>query len=455
MDNNLPQIRENVAGIDLGSDQFFVALPSGEVHKYPLFTGDIARAIELFKEEGVEEVAMEATGVYWIPLLEMLEEVGIGVCLVNGAHCKNVPGRKSDVQDCQWIQQLFSCGLLRKSFVPSAEIRVLRSFVRLRDDHIRQHAMHVQHMQKALDLMNIKLHKVIDQIQGMSGLRVIEAILSGNHNPEQLVELCHDSILKKKREAVVESLRGHYREEHLFALQHALNGYRFYQRMIAECDAMIERWLHEHTTHLKEIEVTTKPKPIRHHKPDVKDLHQCMVRLGQGNDAGQLPGLTDHSWLKLTSELGTDMSAWPTPRHFVAWLGLSGKRETSGKKKRRRRMAGYNKAGQIFRESAQSMAESKYLALGAFYRRIRSRRGPRVANTATARKLAIMYYNLMTHGKDYIDRGVEEYERQQNERRLRNLHRMAKKYGFQLLPTQEGQAIKTQEKQRVILTQTA
>jgi transposase len=447
MAHNLPKIRDNVAGIDLGSDKFFVALPCGEVLNYPLFTRDMAAAIERLKQEHVVEVAMEATGVYWIALLEMLETAGIGVCLVNGAHYKNVPGRKSDVQDCQWIQQLFSCGLLRRSFVPSAEIRVLRSYVRLREDHIRQSAMHVQHMQKALDLMNIKLHKVISQIHGVSGLAVIEAILAGNHRPEELAELCHQQILKHKREAVVESLRGHYRDEHLFALQHAVHGYRFYERMIAECDARIGRWLREHSCELDDIVVETKPKPIRRHKPDVKDLHQHMVRLGQGNDAGQLPGLTDLTWLKLTSELGTDLSAWPTPRHFVSWLGLSGKRETSGKKNRRRRMAGYNKAGQIFRECVQSMAESKHLALGAFYRRIRSRRGPRVANTATARKLAIMYYNLMTHGKEYVDRGVEEYERQQNERRLRHLHRTAKKYGFQLLPTQEGPSVQLHDEQ--------
>jgi len=447
MEKNIPKIRDNVAGIDLGSDQFFVAMPSGEVNHYPLFTRDMARAIEHFKREGVVEVAMEATGVYWVALLEMLEDAGIGVCLVNGAHCKNVPGRKSDVQDCQWIQQLFSCGLLRKSFVPSAEIRVLRTYIRRREDHIELGSMHVQHMQKALDLMNIKLHKVISQIHGMSGLAVVEAILEGNHDPETLAELCHKQILKKKREAVIESLRGHYREEHLFELKQALEGYRFYQRQIHACDQKIEQWLCEHTCDLKDIVVETKAKPIRRNKPDVVNLHHHMVRLARGTDAGQLPGLTDLTWLKLTSELGTDLSAWPTPRHFVSWLGLSGKRDTSGKKTRRRRTPSKNKAGQIFRESAQSMAESKHLALGAFYRRIRSRRGPRVANTATARKLAIMYYNLMTHGKEYVDRGVEEYERQQAERRLRNLHRMAKNFGFHLIPTDKGPALQPLKQQ--------
>lgn len=434
MAGKLRQIRDNVAGIDLGSSDFYLALPDGSVRHFDLFTASMAEAVSLLVASGIESVAMEATGVYWLPLFEMLEEAGCEVCLVNGAHSKNLPGRKSDVKDCQWLQELHSYGLLRAGFVPDGTIRVLRSYVRLRDDHIEMAAMHVNHMQKALDLMNVKLHKVISQIHGVSGMRIIEAILSGEHDPEILVELCDRRILNSKRERVLLSLEGHYRPENLFALEQALEGYRFYQGQIAACDARIDAWLADYTASLPAIDVMTRPKPIRHNTPQIPALHERMLHLGQGLDAGQLPGLTDASWLKLVAELGRDMTRWKTEKHFVSWLNLAPRTDQSGNRRRKRRNRAGNRAGQIFRESARSLAESKNHALGGFYRRIRARRGARVANVATARKIALMYYRLMRYGEAHIETGLKQYEEQQRERRLRSLQRQAQELGLQLLP---------------------
>lgn len=434
MKPNVRKVRHNVAGVDLGSDAFFLALPGAEVLRFSMFTAEMEKAIALLQERKIEAVAMEATGVYWIPLFEMLEKANIEVCLVNGAHVKNVPGRKSDVQDCQWIQELFSLGLLRPAFIPSGEIRTLRCYVRLREEHISLAAMHVNHMQKALDQMNVKLHKVISQVHGVSGMRIIEAILAGERDPEMLANLCDKRIQKNKRERVVQSLHGNYKEEHLFALRQAVQGYHFFQAQMQGCDSQIQAWLERYSTQLPEVAVTTKPKKIRHHKPEVAGLHEHMVRIGQGKDAGQLPGMTNLTWLKLTAETGTDLSAWPTGKHFASWLGLAPKTDQSGNRRRRRRNKSRNRAGQILRECAQSLAESKNHALGAFYRKVRARRGPQIAIVAVARKLALMYYNLLRYGADYVERGVTHYEQQQRERSLRSLHRRAAELGFQLTP---------------------
>lgn len=426
-------IHPRAAGIDIGADFIFIAIEDQAVVSFETFTDALQQARHYLVAHHIETVAMEATGIYWLPLYEILEAAGIEVFLVNGAHVKNVPGRKSDVLDCQWLQQLHSCGLLRKSFIPEAQIRQLRTYLRLRDDHIELGAMHIQHMHKALELMNIKLHRVISQIQGTSGLRIVEAILAGERDAEVLAALCDGQILKHKRAEVIRSLAGSYQAEHLFALEQALAAWRFYQDQIQQCDQKIEALLDEMTAAMETPDEIQPPKAIRHNKPAISDLHTKLMKLTGGRDAAQLPGLTDLTLMKLISEVGTDMSRWPTAKHFVSWLGLWPGVHQSGKRRRRRRSRRQSRAGQIFRESAQSVGGSKHLALGGFYRRIRAKRGPAVAIVATARKLAIMFYNVLRYGMAYVEEGLHRYEQRYKQQMIRSLERRAKALGLQVV----------------------
>ncbi|MFB3138341.1 MAG: IS110 family transposase [Phycisphaerales bacterium] len=426
-------IHPNAAGIDIGADFIFIAVEDQAVVSFETFTDALHQARDYLLAHHIETVAMEATGIYWLPLYEILEAAGLEVFLVNGAHVKNVPGRKSDVLDCQWIEQLHSCGLLRKSFIPEAQIRQLRTYLRLRDDHIELGAMHIQHMHKALELMNIKLHRVISQIQGKSGLRIVEAMLAGERDAEVLAALCQRQILNRKRSEVIRSLAGTYQAEHLFALEQALTAWRFYQQQIQQCDQKIEALLEEMTAAIEQPDEIQPPKPIRHNKPAIADLHTKLMKLTGGRDASQLPGLTDLTLMKLISEVGTDMSRWPSAKHFVSWLGLSPGVHQSGKRRWRRRSRRKSRAGQIFRESAQSLAGSKHLALGGFYRRLRAKRGPAIAIVATARKLAIMFYNVLRYGMAYVEQGLHRYEQRYKEQIIRSLQRRAKALGLQLV----------------------
>ena len=426
-------IHTNAAGIDIGADMIFVAVEDQAVVSFETFTDALHQARDYLLAHHIKTVAMEAMGIYWLPLYEILEAALIEVFLVNGAHVKNVPGRKSDVLDCQWLQQLHSCGLLRKSFIPEAQIRQLRTYLRLRDDHIELGAMHIQHMHKALELMNIELHRVISQIQGKSGLRIVEAILEGERDAEVLVGLCDGQILKHKRAEVIRSLAGNYQAEHLFALEQALAAWRFYQGQIQQCDRKIEVLLEEMTAALEEPDEIQPPKPIRHNKPAIADLHTKLMKITGGRDASQLPGLTDLTLLKLIAEVGPDMSRWPSAKHFVSWLGLAPGVHQSGKRRRRRRSRRQSRAGQIFRESAQSLGGSKHLALGGFYRRLRAKRGPAIAIVATARKLATLFYNVLRYGMAYVEEGLHRYEQRYKQQMIRSVERRAKALGLQVV----------------------
>jgi transposase len=431
----LTTLHPHAAGIDAGSTKFFVATPEGEVTVFESFTLELYRLRDHLLSRGVTTVAIEATGVYWLVLFEVLESAGIEVCVVNGAHVRNVPGRKSDVQDCQWLQQLHAHGLLRKSFVPPEQIRALRSYTRLRDDHIRQSAMHVNLMQKALDQLNVKLHTVISQLNGASGLAIVRAILAGERSPAKLAALCDQRILKTKRVAVERSLEGRWKKEHLFALGQALAGWEFCERQIAECDAQIAAQLSELTRDLPPPPAGgPRPKSGRHHVPQVPALHAQLQTLSGGHDAARLPGLTPGNWLKLLSEVGTDLSRWRNAKAFTSWLGLAPGKHQSGKTARRARRRLHNAAGQIFRLAAHSVAKSRYLALGGFYRRLKARTNPAVAIVATGRKLAVLYYNAMRHGLAYVEQGLERYEQQYRERQQRYLQKRAAELGLTLVP---------------------
>lgn len=428
-------INAHAGGIDAGSTQFFVAVPDGGVSAFGSDTADLYRLRDHLKHHGVTSVAMEATGVYWLVLFEILEEAGIEVCLVNGAHVKNLPGRKSDVQDCQWLQELHAHGLLRNSFVPPEQIRALRSYTRLRDDHIRTAAMYVQLMQKALDQLNVKLHTVISQINGASGLAIIRAILGGERDPKKLTGLCDPRILKKKALEVERSLHGRWKPQYLFALKQALAGWEFCEAQVKECDAAIAQQL---AVLNKDRELPSDKegggKAGRHHVMEVPKLHSHLLALSGGQNAAALPGFTDTSWLRLLGEVGTDLSRWPTVKRFTSWLGLSPGRNQSGKRDRRARRRPKTNAGQIFRLAAQSVGKSSYLALGGFYRRLKARTNPAVATVATARKLAILFYQTMRQGLAYVERGLEAYEQAYRERQQRYLQKRAAELGFTLAP---------------------
>ena len=375
-----------------------------------------------------------------MPLYDTLQKGGLKVCMVNGAHVKNVPGRKTDVADCQWLAELHAHGLLEPGFVPEAPILRLRDYQRLRQDHIEMGSQHILHMQKALERMNVKVHDVLTQLVGVSGLKIVQAILKGERDPEKLADLCDSTVLLKKRERLVEALRGQWQPEHVFALRQALAGWQFYQDQIADCDHQIAQVLAELSAPLPEIPADKlKPlgqrKPGRHNAPQIDGLYEMLMRLCGGNDATTLPTVTEYMVLQLIAEIGTDMSRWPTAKHFTSWLGLAPGSRQSGKRKRsQRRFRG--RAGRIFCVAARSLARSKHLALGGFYRRIRATCGGQIANIAVARKIAQLYYNTLRFGMAYVEQGLKTYEEKYRTQSIRRLHNVARRFGLQLVETQ-------------------
>jgi len=427
----MKKIRQHSAGIDIGSKQIFIAIEGQDVKSFDTFTEDFEKASAYLLSQGVKTVAMEATGVYWIILYDILRSNGLDVWLVDGRSTKQVPGRKTDVKDCQWIQQLHSYGLLNKCFIPEPFEQELRAYQRLREDHIRSASMHINHMQKALTLMNIRLKEVISQIHGSSGLKIIRSILAGERNPENLVKLCHSSILKTKKDKVLKALNGHYSSSGLFELEQALNCYDFYMAQIKACDKKIEIVLKAMNKDKPDMDIKKSPrKPIRHHKPEIKNLGKYLMEIFNGRDATKLPGITDYNWLKLLSEVGTDLTKWKTRKHFTSWLTLAPKQHNSGKIKKNYKAKGNTKAGLIFKNAAVSIIESKKIALGAFGRKIRARKGPAVAIKAVARKLAELYWKLMVNGLDYVEKGIKNYEQKILENKKKTVSKLAKELGM-------------------------
>ena len=433
MKKKLEVVHPHAAGIDIGSKCFYVDAGQESIRVFPTFTDDCNALRDYLLLQRVTTVAMESTGVYWVILYSVLEEAGIEVYLVNGREVKNLPGRKSDVKDCQWLRQLHCYGLLRKSFIPQSDIRIVRSYLRLRQDHIRAAATQVNLMQKALTQMNLRLAEVINDITGVSGLRIVEAILGGQHRPEALLELCVSQIREKKAGLVLKALQGHYRPEHLFALRHALNTWHYYNGLIQECDKEVEAQLMAMTEDKAPVEVNNKRKAIRYHKPDIGDLHTPLLKLSEGKDPINIAGITDYSFLQIMSEVGTDMGPWPTEKHFTSWLKLAPMKASSGKMSKRITMKRHNNAGQLFRNIAQGLLTSKHLALGSFGRRIRARRGSSVAIKAIARKIATYYYRVMTKGEQFVEKGIEKYEQYLKELQLKHLQKMALKHNLQLV----------------------
>jgi len=435
----LPILDTRAAFCDVGSQTMHVSIAGGAPRVFGTVTGQLHELRDWLLSENVNSVAMEATGVYWLVLYSILEEAGLEVVMVNGRQTRNLPGRKTDMLDCQWGATLHAHGLLKPGFVPPAHIRRLQDYQRLRTDHIGLAASHVQHMQKALERMNIKLHHVISSLTGASGLAVVRAILDGQRAPEKLLALCHAQIRDNKAEQVTQALRGTWAPEHLFALKQALQSWEHYQGQIVECDQQIQ-------TLLQDITIDDTPDAGMDHKtmtgtgkgrsvnaPQIPGLHQMLVKLCEGKDLTSLPAHTDYSVLQIISEVGTDLSKWHTEKHFTSWMGLSPGSHQSGKRhgsvKRSR-----NRVGRLFGVMARSLARSKDIALGAFYRRLAARRGGLVANIALARKLAVMFWRVMVKGLDYVENGLAAYEAKMQEAKQRTLRRLAKELGQTVSP---------------------
>lgn len=431
----MEKIRTNSAGIDIGSRQVFVSLEGGPVRSFETFTSDLESLSKYLLENRIATVAMEATGSYWYVLYDILLEAGLDVWVVDGRQTRQVPGRKTDVKDCQWIQQLHSFGLLNRCYVPDAMIKELRSYERLREDHIRSAGMHVQHMQKALIEMNIRLPEVLSQVHGASGTAMIEAILQGERDNHKLVALCHKSVRENKGAELLKALEGHYTPQGLFALSQAYKAYLFYQGQILDCDKQIQGTL-EKINKDKELPAGTLPgkrKPIRHNKPQVSGLGDHLLKIFDGRDATRLPGITDYNWLQLYAEMGSDLSKWPSEKHFTSWLGLSPGQHNSGKHNKSK-SKGKPTVGQIFKEMAHGLLNSKYIGWGGFARRLRGRKGPAIAIKATARKLAVQYWRLMVKGGDFVEKGLQAYELVIKQQKQKHLQKLALELNVQLVP---------------------
>jgi hypothetical protein len=437
----LPVIDPKAAAIDVGSERLHISIGGDAPRVFGTFTGDLEALRDWLKHQEVRRIAMEATGVYWLYLYEVLEAAGFEVVVVNGRHVQNVPGRKTDMADCQWLATLHAHGLLRGGFVPTAEIRRLQDYQRLRADHIIGAASQVQKMQQALERMNIKFQDVISNLVGVSGLKVVRAILQGERRPGELLALCDEQIQKKKSAAVKESLRGSWKKEQLFALRQALELWETYQQKISDCDLEIQSMLQqlagpknpEGGSGLIGPVQLGVAKPPGRNAPEIDRFQELLARICGGRDVSQIPGLGIYLVLQLISEVGTDMTQWKTEKHFVSWLGLAGGRKQSGKRKGTIK-AHRNRAGRMFCAGARSLAQTVDKALGGFYRRLRGRIGGLAANVALARKLALLFYRLLRHGMAYVEKGLKAYEAKVLETEARLLRKLAKKQGFSLIP---------------------
>lgn len=434
--SNLSKICPNSAGIDIGSEKVFVAIENQPVRNFKTFTASYRELGIYLKENKITDIAMEATGIYWVTLYDILEEMGFDVTLVNPADSKNLPGRKTDVQDCQWIQQLFSYGLLKKSFVPEDIVRKLRVYTRMREDKLQMASSHIQHMQKALIQMNIRLPEVLSQIHGASGIAMIQGMLSGERDAAKLLSYCSSSLRKRKGADILLALEGNYKAEYLFELQQAYDGYMFYLDQVLKCDAESEKILQEFSSKADNNYKDDNPiKPIRHNKPNIKDLHELLLGI-QGANPTVLPGLTDYSFLRLTAELGNNITQWPSVKNFISWLGLAPGKNQSGKINKRSKKKAVTRAGQIFKIAAQSILLSKQPGLGAFARRLKARRGSAVAIKATARKLAELYYKLFSQGMQYVEQGVKMYEEKIKQQQIKFVIRKAAELNLQIVNAQ-------------------
>ena len=438
----LSRMNLNAAGIDVGASNHFVAVSADRaeppVREFAAFTADLYRLADWLKECGVETAVMESTGVYWIPLFGVLEERGFEVMLVDPRRIKNVSGRKTDVLDCQWLQQLHTYGLLSGAFRPEADIRRLRSYLRQRAMLVQYASHHIQHMQKALTQMNVKLQHVISNITGKTGMAIIEAIVSGERDPRQLAKL-RDGRIRADEETIAGSLRGHWRDEHIFELTQALELYRFYHDKIGECDREIEAQLERFEDRSGGGSPANNGRWHSQGNAPRFDVRTHLYRM-TGVDLTRIDGVDGFTALKVISEIGTDMTKWPSAKHFASWLGLSpDHRITGGRVMSSKTKPNANRAAAALRLAANALHRSDSAALGAFLRRKKAQLGAPKAITAMAHKLARLIYSMLRYGQEYVDAGAEYYECQYQQRALRAAKRRAAQLGYQLVPLPDAE----------------
>jgi transposase len=442
-------VHPNAAGLDIGSREIYGCLPpdrEGEVIRvFGTFTPDLHALADWLVTHRVDTVAMESTGVYWIPVFEVLEARGLKVYLVNGRHVKHVPGRKSDVQDCQWLQKLHALGLLSASFRPDAEMCALRAYLRHRAELIEHRAAHILHMQKALQQMNIQLAQVLRDITGTTGMNIVRAIVNGERNGVQLAQF-RDVRCKSSEETIAKALSGNWKEEYVFALRQSLELYDFYTQQVEACDTQIQhqyaamkpRWDGPDTPGNASA-VPRRRKRSHSKNGPLPDVGAEIVRL-IGVDLAAVDGIGPGLAQTILSEIGTDVSKWPTDKHFASWLGLAPHNDISGGKVlRSRTLPTHNRAGQAFRQAATAVSRSSS-ALGAFYRRKRAQGGPLFAQALTAHKIARIVYHMLKYRAQYEDIGAEAFGRIQRERDVAILRKKAAKLGFTLSQPESVQA---------------
>ena len=446
-DSGLDVVHPNAAGIDVGNSTHYVAVrpdrDPNPVRQFDCFTADLHRLADWLERCGVTTVAMQSTGVYWIPLYEILDGRGLEVFLVNARHTKNLPGRKSDVQESQWLLKLHTYGLLRNSFHPDAEIRVTRTYWRQRGDHVRAISTCIQRMQKALTQMNIQLANVISDLSGWTGMRIVRAILAGERDPQVLATLSHPGI-RATRDVIAKSLEGTWQSDLVFVLQQEVTMYDAYQQRIAECDQALQ----DHLKAFADRSPATPPAgdepsatlrqrrrsgPKRRrkagsHAPQF-DLGRELYRIS-GVDLTRIDGIDVGVAQTLISEVGLDMTRWPDEHHFASWLGLCpDNRITGGKVIRRGTRPVINRAATALRIGATTLLRSQSY-LGAQYRRLRGKLGAPKAITAMAHKLAVLVYRMLRYGHEYVDKGMQYYEERHREQQIRHLKKRAAQLGL-------------------------
>jgi len=431
-------VHPHAAGLDIGSREIWACVPASSapenVRVFGTFTVDLQALADWLVACRINTVALESTGVYWIPVFELLEARGLKVYLVNSWHLKHVPGRKSDVLDCQWIQQLHSLGLLRASFRPDAEMTALRAYLRHRAALLQHRAPHVLHMQKALQQMNVQLPLVLSDIMGETGQKILRAIVAGERDPLKLAQLRHPSC-KSPEDEIAKALTGTWQSEHLFALKQSLELVDFYTHQLAECDAELERQFAAVKPRWDipaELPLLPKTKPGSRSKNQPAYCARAELFRITGVDLVAVEGISASLAQTIISEVGTDMSRFPTEKHFCSWLGLTPHHEISGGKiLRNHTLKTDNRAGQALRQAAACVIRSKS-AFGAFYRRKKAQLGPMQALVATAHKIARTVYHLLKYKTTYHDMGAETYELQFREREVAHLRQKAAKLGFTL-----------------------
>lgn len=446
--NSLPALFPNSAGIDIGSKSHFVAVPADcdphHVREFSTFTAGLYEMMHWLKQCKIQTVIMESTGVYWIPAFELLEENGFDVKLVNARHVKNVSAHKTDVLDCQWLQQLGTFGLLKGAFRPKNVMLPLRTYLRQRDILIKAASAHIQHMQKALTQMNLLLHNVISDITGVTGMAIIRNIVNGVTDPKILAsfrdERCRNSV-----EVIEASLKGNYRTEHLFSLKQALNAYDFYSLQISECDHLIAEEVKKletkcdpenisqakETPQAKETTQTKRKKKLKKHEYFF-DVTSEIIRIA-GVDLTKIPSIGASTAMTIISEIGLDMTPWKTAKHFASWLGLCpGNKVSGGKRLSGKSKPCANRVAVALRLAASGLYNSD-CAFGAFLRRMKARLGSPKAITALAHKLAKLIYIMLKYGREYVEKGVEFYEEMYRKRREASLKKKAQEMGYELV----------------------